>query len=222
MSKKNEPFYNPFGGLTLKPAQVEKPAAAALPKAQPKTKVPSSDEDAMMFLSAVGEVQAVKSKEKSVVLKEPLSVSAARVANDEAEALVELAQMVSGDGEFEVVNSQTFVEGSVPGFDVNVMTKLRRGAFAIAETLDLHGQTSDQARKSLELFVGKCRTAKKRCVLIVTGRGLHSADEIPVLKQGVQEWLTRGKLARSVLAFCSAQPRDGGVGAVYVLLKKAT
>jgi DNA-nicking Smr family endonuclease len=41
-----------------------------------------------------------------------------------------------------------------------------------------------------------------------------------VLKQGIQRWLTQGKLAKMVLAFATARPHDGGAGAVYVLLRR--
>jgi DNA-nicking Smr family endonuclease len=41
-----------------------------------------------------------------------------------------------------------------------------------------------------------------------------------ILRQGVQSWLTRDPVKRIVLAFCTAQPRHGGAGALYVLLRK--
>ncbi len=36
----------------------------------------------------------------------------------------------------------------------------------------------------------------------------------------MQNWMERGRLSKSVLAFCTAQPHDGGAGAMYVLLRK--
>ena len=59
-----------------------------------------------------------------------------------------------------------------------------------------------------------------RCVRVVHGRGLHS-DGGAVLKGGVVEWLTTAPPLSLVLAFASAQPRDGGPGASYVLLRRA-
>jgi DNA-nicking Smr family endonuclease len=56
-------------------------------------------------------------------------------------------------------------------------------------------------------------------VLIVHGRGLGSKDNVPVLKEKLTAWLTRGAIGRHVLAFTSARPWDGGTGAVYVLLR---
>jgi DNA-nicking Smr family endonuclease len=60
----------------------------------------------------------------------------------------------------------------------------------------------------------------KRCVLLIPGRGLNSPLGIGVLKREVQHWLTREPLKRVVLAFCTALPRHGGTGALYVLLRK--
>ena len=90
----------------------------------------------------------------------------------------------------------------------------------VSAHLDLHGKTRTEARALVEQFIGTARTDGKRCVLIVHGRGLHSKDHIPVLKEALALWLTRGRISRSVLAFCTARPCDGGLGAVYVLLRK--
>ena len=38
-----------------------------------------------------------------------------------------------------------------------------------------------------------------------------------LIKSHVSHWLQQ---IETVMAFCSAQPKDGGTGAVYVLLKK--
>ena len=60
----------------------------------------------------------------------------------------------------------------------------------------------------------------KRCVLLIPGRGKNSPLGVGVLKKEVQHWLTREPLKRVVLAFCTALPKHGGTGALYVLLRK--
>ncbi len=42
-------------------------------------------------------------------------------------------------------------------------------------------------------------------------------DKRALIERGANDWLRR---LDGVLAFCSAQPRDGGTGALYVLLKQ--
>jgi DNA-nicking Smr family endonuclease len=56
---------------------------------------------------------------------------------------------------------------------------------------------------------------------VVHGRGLHSKDQLPVLKEALRTWLSTARFARHVLAFATARPADGGAGAVYVLLRRA-
>ncbi|MBK9130567.1 MAG: Smr/MutS family protein [Gammaproteobacteria bacterium] len=104
-----------------------------------------------------------------------------------------------------------------PGLQHGVMRKLRRGQFPVDAELDLHGMTATIARRELYAFLERCRTAAARCVLIIHGKGLSTPDRRPVLKSGVNAWLRQRD---DVLAFCSARPRDGGTGALYVLLRK--
>ena len=84
---------------------------------------------------------------------------------------------------------------------------------------DLHGMTSDQAQESLLFFIRESYQQNHRCVLVVTGRGINSPGGQSVLKRETEGWLTLDPLKRVVLAFCTAQPIDGGAGAVYVLLR---
>lgn len=216
MAKKSEPFNNPFSKLKLEPPK--KPAPAAPPP--PPKKKARDDDDAALFLESVGEVAPVRAKVDRVTPKEPPTADQLRIPNEEAESLARLAELVSGDGAFDLADSDEFIEGAVQGFDERVLRKLRKGEFAHRAHLDLHSLTKDEAKPELEKFLAEARLAGHRCVLVVTGRGLHSKDSIPVLKQSVQAWLTHGRPARQVLAFCSARPEDGGAGAVYVLLRR--
>ena len=56
-----------------------------------------------------------------------------------------------------------------------------------------------------------------RHVRIIHGKGHHTPTGVSILKKMVAQSLTQLPF---VLAFCSAQPKDGGAGAVYVFLKK--
>ena len=55
-----------------------------------------------------------------------------------------------------------------------------------------------------------------RCVRIIHGKGSRSEEGQPVLKHKVNYWL---RCRDEVLAFTSATGRDGGTGALYVLLR---
>jgi len=105
-----------------------------------------------------------------------------------------------------------------PGIQKQALRRLARGQLPVDATLDLHGLTMQQARDRLEGFLLDCLQQGIRHALVIHGRGARSPGRLPVLKGLVDQWL-RGQ--SMVLAFHSALPRDGGAGAVYVLLRKA-
>lgn len=223
MKKKDQPFNNPFQNLKLQ--QPEAPKAAPQPRPAPappppRRRVAAEDEDAALFLESVGAVAPVRSARTQVDPAAPPPTQSLRSPDEEAESLARLAELVSGEGDFEVGDSVEQLEGSVRGFDPNVMRRLRAGEFPCRERLDLHGLTRDDAKLAVERFIARARIEGHRCVLVVTGRGLHSEAAIPVLREGLQQWLTRGRVSKQVLGFCTARPKDGGAGAVYVLLRR--
>ncbi|MGD0958906.1 MAG: Smr/MutS family protein, partial [Methylomonas sp.] len=103
-----------------------------------------------------------------------------------------------------------------PGIQKSVLKKLRKGHFGLDAELDLHGLNSSDALKQLLSFLHHCLEDGCRCVLIVHGKGYHSPDNEPVLKNAINLWLRQHK---DVQAFCSAPARAGGSGALLVLLR---
>lgn len=108
--------------------------------------------------------------------------------------------------------------GHSPGVDRRTGDRLRRGRLEIEARIDLHGMTQDAAHAALLGFVGRSYEAGRRCVLVITGKGLR--DGTGVLRAAVPRWLNEPRLRGAILAFSHAQPKDGGEGAIYVLLKR--
>jgi len=104
------------------------------------------------------------------------------------------------------------------GVSRNVLRDLRRGRWVIQDHLDLHGLNRHEAQAALGGFVAACLVDGSRCVRIVHGRGFGSPGREPVLKQLARAWLAR---RADVLAYCQAPLRDGGEGALWVLLRAA-
>ncbi|MEM9625113.1 MAG: Smr/MutS family protein [Pseudomonadota bacterium] len=96
--------------------------------------------------------------------------------------------------------------------------RLKRGQIRVERTLDLHGLTQTEAHGELDRFLTMASVSGLRCVLVVTGKG--GADGRGVLRQMVPRWLDEADNRRIVLTFCPAQPRHGGNGALYVLLRR--
>lgn len=114
----------------------------------------------------------------------------------------------------EEVGAETMVSYNVPGIPKKRLGELKRGEIRWQARLDLHGLTIPQAQDKLCQFVINKYHLKNRCVLIIHGKG-GAAGEAPILKNHTVHWL---KQLPEVLAFHSALPRDGGNGALYLLL----
>lgn len=190
------------------PAPVKRPP-------EPPARQPSDEE---LFLKEMWGVRRIDPGHLRP--KDPVAPPPRPKLSEEAEVLAELADLCDGVGPWDIADSDEFIEGIAPGIDRRLLARLRQGEFALRGHIDLHGKTSEEARIAIERFVQQSLVEGKRCVLIIHGRGLNSKDQIPVLKERVRVWLTRGRISRSVLAFCTARPVDGGAGAVYVLLRR--
>jgi DNA-nicking Smr family endonuclease len=102
------------------------------------------------------------------------------------------------------------------GLSRMTLRKLRRGSWPIQDSLDLHGNNSDAARKLLQEFLHEATQRKLRCVLVIHGKGLNSQGGEAVLRRLTRHWLTQHQ---QVLGYCDAPGKDGGSGAALVLLK---
>ena len=103
------------------------------------------------------------------------------------------------------------------GCGIDLAQKLSRGLWPVGAHLDLHGYRTEEARRALVDFILQAREAHVRCVRIVTGKGINSGEEGPVLKGLVRRWLRQ---MREVQAFVQAPAEEGGSGALRVLIAK--
>ncbi len=111
-------------------------------------------------------------------------------------------------------------QGRRAGVDKRTAVRLRRGQMRVEATLDLHHLTQADAHRALAAFLAAAQQAGRRCVLVITGKGLRPDGTPGVLRTNVPRWLDEPGIRQRVLAFCSAVPADGGDGALYVLLRK--
>ena len=220
MAKK--PFNDAFSKLRERAAASKAEAARprprpAAPPPPPPAREPSEEE---LFAGAMAGVRPLDPGPGVVAPRAPRGPPET-FWHPDLEAVDALRALVSGDAPFDLEDSDEFIEGRVAGVDPNLVRKLRRGEFAVQGHVDLHGLTREEAKKSVEDFLRASRNGGKRCVLVVHGRGLHSKDQLPVLKDALRSWLSTARFARHVLAFATARPVDGGAGAIYVLLRRA-
>ncbi len=103
------------------------------------------------------------------------------------------------------------------GVQEGVFRKLRLGKYEVQARLDLHQVYIRDARKQVDAFLRESQEAGLRTVLVTHGKGRHSPEPAR-MKSHVLFWLAEHPL---VLAWHSAQPRHGGAGSTYVLLRKS-
>ncbi len=222
-------FYTPFQELDQLFGRIFSASPKHLAKLDPFSEKPGAhlhkiksgaDEDCL-FQTAMSDVSPLPAGCRKKVPLRPSGRQYPRfLAMEEIEAYTELVDLVAGEGPFELSSSDEYIDGAVLGISPDVLKKLREGYFSYQDYLDLHGLNRQQAREEVRDFLMECFAARRRCVLIIAGRGLNSKDKEPVLKNNLITWFTRAPLKRVVLAFASARSYDGGWGAFYVLLRK--
>jgi DNA-nicking Smr family endonuclease len=196
-----------------------RPAPTPEPRVEePAASVPEASEEEIFEREMAG-VKRLSTAEPQRVPRRP--PSAQRPIDDpDAEVIEALEKLVDGRAGFDIADTTEYLEGAVAGLDRRLVRQLRGGHFATQAHLDLHGLTASEARTAVDAFLAEAHQRGHRCVLIVHGRGLNSKDQVPVLKRRLTGWLSRTAWARQVLAFTSARPCDGGVGALYVLMRR--
>ncbi|PKU23510.1 Smr/MutS family protein, partial [Telmatospirillum siberiense] len=105
-----------------------------------------------------------------------------------------------------------------PGLDKSTAGRFAKGMMEIDATIDLHGLTQPVAHAALSRFVSGSADLGRRCLLVITGKGNREGSG--VLRAEVPRWLSEPSLRAQILAFTPAQPKHGGGGALYVLLKR--
>jgi DNA-nicking Smr family endonuclease len=121
-------------------------------------------------------------------------------------------------GEVPQVQPDDLLAWKKDGVQEGVYRNLRLGKYPIDAALDLHGHSVREARAALFDFLNGSQQARRRTVLVTHGRGARSPTPAR-LKSYVVHWLRHFP---DVIALHGAQRRDGGSGAVYVLLRKSS
>jgi len=113
-----------------------------------------------------------------------------------------------------------YIEGWVGVAGKRFLPNLRNGLYSIQGQIDLHGLNRAEAQAAVEEYIVRMSRFRSCCVKIIHGRGINSPADRATLKESLQRLLSTRRMSRYVVAYASAPYRDGGVGAVYVLLKQ--
>ncbi len=169
-----------------------------------------TDEDIALFRRSVGPVRTLK-HDHIVPHRRPQSPRPRRIPEEPPNTQHDPFSDMYDAGRVTAEDRLFFAR---PGLQQRLLRRLRGGQLSIGDVLDLHGMTTAEARAALLAFIDSNRTRGTRCVHIIHGKG--SGHSVPVLKNRLNSWLRQH---HDVLAFNTATQRDGGAGALYVLLR---
>jgi DNA-nicking Smr family endonuclease len=138
---------------------------------------------------------------------------------EDVAARARLAALVGGGVRFEVRWDDGFVQALRAGGASSALSRAGSARFEPEASLDLHGHQRAEAQRVLGEFVRAEHRRGARRLLVIVGKGQHSADGVGVLGSAAVETLTAGVAAPLVLAVASAHPTLGGKGALAVVLR---
>ena len=107
---------------------------------------------------------------------------------------------------------------------------LKRGKVKIDRRLDLHGYSLLDAYDKFKREVIKTYNNNKRCLLVITGKGVYKKiekeEDVPPklfygkIKNSIINWINEDDLKKYVLTYQDAGIEDGGDGAIFIYLRK--
>lgn len=171
------------------------------------------DHDSLSFREAMRDVRRLRNTDKRAPAAPKPPARARFTRADYQEVLKESLLPPSDAAVLATGDELSFRRPHIPEA---VLTKLRRGHYAVDAEIDLHGMTAAEAKAALREFIIEAVNRRLSCVRIIHGKGRRSGPRGPVLKNVVNQWLQR---IDRIQAFGSARQVDGGSGAVYVLLR---
>lgn len=170
--------------------------------------------DSELFREAMADVRPLRADGRIEPVSSQRPARAFQQERDDREALQELL----GNIDLDAAETGEELQWLKPGYQPRILRRLRRGHYAINDTIDLHYMDVATARQVLLDFIQRSLRENRACVRIVHGKGLRSRGA-PVLKT-----LTRRILWKHprVIAFASCRAVDGGTGATLALLSART
>jgi len=197
-------------------AQASQPAKPA--NVMPAKQVEDELTDEQLLAKALKGVKPIQAPPPPPRPNKPRKVdtlTALRRAN--AEGGIEREQIAISDtvALMQPVDAEATLAFQRTGVQLRQFEKLRTGALPWRGAVDLHGCTIEQAREAVLQLIDEAKREGLQVIKIVHGKGHINGQAL--LKTSVNGWL---KQLPDVIAFSSAPPRDGGTGAVLVLLKR--
>ena len=190
------------------PRLIEKPPPAEIIP-------PASEEEA--FLDAMNGVDRALWRHDPHPSSQPPPLP---VGDSDAEAHRLMQTAIEADSAVPVLDHPEYIEGWIGVAGRKFLPALRNGLYSIQGQIDLHGFNRIEAQIAVEDYITQMSRFQSCCIKIIHGRGINSPTDKATLKESLQRLLKTRRMSRYVVAYASAPSCDGGVGAVYVLLRR--
>jgi DNA-nicking Smr family endonuclease len=212
----NKSFVNsPFAKLKKQMDRTQ----TSLPAAPPRQKKKEEYSDAELFSTAMDDVLEIEEfRTLSCSKQHPPQAAASGRRSEDRESLAILDEIAGGQRPIHLPDTQEYISWVAPNYAERIVIDLHNGHFAVQAFVDLHGFSVPDAEAEVELFLHEAFRKGLTCVKIIHGRGLRSVKG-PRLKDAVVRRLL-GHFRKDMIAYTSARQCDGGLGALYVLLRR--
>jgi DNA-nicking Smr family endonuclease len=205
-------------GLHLKPEDTTVSIKAQnVQKREVIPEEPPVESDEELFEAAMNSIEKVSWKQD---LHTSDTIPSIFSADKDAEDRRLMQEAMSEDILLAIPDHPEYIEGWIGVAGRQYLPNLRNGLYSIQGQIDLHGMNRMEAQTAVEEYIAHMSRFRPCCIKIIHGRGINSPMDRTTLKDNLQRLLTTRRMSRYVLAYASAAARDGGVGAVYVLLSR--
>lgn len=176
-----------------------------------------SDDEFSLFAREMQGVRRIR-VDQADTGKKPVDRSSQLRARSNATQQLEAVQVDGLSDQYVLdVQPEEFLLWGRDGVQDSQLRRLKAGQIAFEGSIDLHGMTVEKARSELWAFLAEAARLEIRCVRVTHGKSNRLDGRRPMLKSHVNTWLRQHV---AVLGFSSCQPKHGGAGALYVLLKR--
>lgn len=176
-----------------------------------------SDDEFSLFAREMQGVRRIR-VDQADTGKKPVDRSSQLRARSNATQQLEAVQVDGLSDQYVLdVQPEEFLLWGRDGVQDSQLRRLKAGQIAFEGSIDLHGMTVEKARSELWAFLAEAARLEIRCVRVTHGKSNRLDGRRPMLKSHVNTWLRQHA---AVLGFASCQPKHGGAGALYVLLKR--
>lgn len=181
-----------------------------------------SDDEKNLFRKNMSGVKPLQQKSKNTYREPTQIVLRKKISQNNFQSPIKPTvefpnRSIYVENKYPLINSEEIIYFIRGGISKKQFLDLKNAKNRYEAALDLHGLSPNNATIKLSNFINYQHKKNSKIVLIIHGKS--GKDHTPPIIKNLTNSLLRQ--IPEVLAFHSAKSKDGGTGAVYVLLKSS-